>query len=171
MPNDFLWCIRLLEILHIILRQLDIDRACAFISPPPTLATAPALTNQIFQIFQRRRAHDGRRHAGAGHDPRQRQLRHTAALLLRQRLDAADDRLHIFLRLAVHVDEDVRFAALRLLGERAGEAAASEGGPGDRADAVMLVEWVRILDTRKRGGGQWKGRTARLGNISRSSSR
>ena len=97
----------------------------------PSLAPTYPLTDQILQILQRRRAYNRRRHARAGHNPRKRQLCHTAALLLRKLLHAADDGLHAFLRLAVHVDEDVYFAALRLLGERAGEAAAGEGGPGD----------------------------------------
>ena len=62
----------------------------------------------------------------------------TPRRLPRQLLDAVHDHVRARLRLAVLPDEPVDLAALRLLGERAREAAAREGRPGDGADAEIL---------------------------------
>ena len=139
-PNHALRNVRLLQVLHLLLAQLHVDRACTTNQlSPPRLQDQTALTNQIRQILQRRRPHNRRRHPRPVHDPRQRQLRHAAALLLRELLDAVDDGLQARLGLAVLTDEAVGLAALGLLlGERAGEHAAGEGRPGDGADAVLL---------------------------------
>ena len=138
-PNHALRNVRLLQVLHLLLAQLHVDRACTTNQlSPPRPQNQTALTNQIRQILQRRRPHNRRRHPRPVHDPRQRQLRHAAPLLPRQLLDAVHDRVRARLRLAVLPDEPVDLAALRLLGERAREAAAREGRPRDGADAVLL---------------------------------
>lgn len=84
--------VRLLQILDLLLGQLDVQRAydltSALLSPCVRRVPARLLTGELLEVREVRRADDGRGHAGPREDPRERDLRHLHALLLRELLHA-----------------------------------------------------------------------------------
>ena len=94
---DLAGLVRLLQVLHLLLREGNIEAACGTgTSQQPIykrqLSTeAGRLTEDVLEVRQAGRADDGSAHTRLGEHPRKRDLRHADALLLRELINPGDD--------------------------------------------------------------------------------
>ena len=91
-PEDGRRLVRLLEVLNLLFAELHVETACkraSYLASHRYKGKESELTEDILEIGHTRRPDDWGGHSGLRHDPRQRNLRHTHALLLGQFLDPA----------------------------------------------------------------------------------
>ena len=114
---DLAGLVRLLQVLHFLLREGNIEAACGTGTSQQSVykrhpsTEARRLTEDVLEVRQARRADDGSAHTRLREHPRERDLRHADALLLRELVNPAHHVVSNVVsgRSSAHISRDLEY--------------------------------------------------------------
>ena len=158
---DLAGLVRLFQVLHLLLREGNVEAACGtgtsqqFVYKQNPSTEAGKLTEDVLEVRKARRADDRSAHARLREHPRELDLRHADALLLRELVNPGNQAVSVRSRRSSgvyvprrelaqegHVErggEPVRLAPDRRVARGTRKQATAERRPGDRAYAERLT--------------------------------